>query len=123
MAEDLRRYLDVLREIIGHWDGSKRAIERRLGWASGRLTKLLSGQNELRVESLLEILAVIGVDPMDFYQTVHGEATVSEKILRKLSMVSPRPEPRISPSISEEELVQRIEAAVERAFAAKGRKA
>lgn len=121
MNDDLRRYLKVLKELVGGWDGSMREIERRLGWATGRLTKVLAGRVELQVHDLLAILEVLGVGPLDFYRMAYGKDSVSEQVLRKISALSPQPQPWTFPAISEEELVQRIEAAVERAFANRDR--
>lgn len=117
MNDDLRRYLNVLKELVGGWDGSMREIERRLGWATGRLTKVLAGRVELQVQDLLAILGVLGVEPLDFYRMAYGGDSVSAQVLRKISALSPQPQSWIFPAISEAELVQRIEAAVERAFA------
>lgn len=121
MNDDLRRYLNVLKELVGGWDGSMREIERRLGWATGRLTKVLAGRVELQVQDLLAILEVLGVEPLDFYRMAYGKDSVSEQVLRKISALSPQPQPWIFPAISEAELIQRIEAAVERAFANRDR--
>lgn len=88
-------------------DGSIRETERRLSWATGRLTKQLAGRVELQVQDLLAILAkleVPGAEPLDFYQMAYGNDSVSEQILRKISALSPRPQPWVFPLISEAEL-------------------
>ncbi|MFP5288855.1 MAG: helix-turn-helix domain-containing protein, partial [Thermoanaerobaculia bacterium] len=79
MASDiLRRYGAVLEDLLASKAMSRRAVETKLGWGRGTLTKILQGKNELKVGSLLEILRAMDVAPLDFYALVHGDAPSGE---------------------------------------------
>lgn len=73
-SEDLRRYGAVLEELLAVKAMSRRAVEKKLGWSQGTLTKLLQGKNELKVGSLLDILGALNVAPLDFYNRVHNDS-------------------------------------------------
>jgi transcriptional regulator with XRE-family HTH domain len=74
VSDVLRRYGAVLEDLLALKAMSKRAVENKLGWGRGTLTKILQGKNELKVGSLLEILRAMDVAPLDFYSLVHGDS-------------------------------------------------
>ncbi len=127
--DDIRRYTAVLDELIGRSRLTKSDVEQKLEWAKGRLTKLLQGTVELKVRHVLSILEVINVQPLHFYALVHRSAdsgqdsSPAERLISAFEKQGTHPQPLLLPStLTTEELEERIEQAVRRAFEGAGNK-
>jgi transcriptional regulator with XRE-family HTH domain len=68
-----RRLLEVLRNLIRILAFSHREIERRLGLKHSAVNRLLSGQVEARLELILGIVRVMGLDYAEFFSFVYPE--------------------------------------------------
>ncbi|MEO6191600.1 MAG: hypothetical protein ABIS20_01205 [Thermoanaerobaculia bacterium] len=118
MDEEIRRYIDVLQELISRSGTSKREIERSVGWAKSSLTKLLKGQWEIKLRQLLEVLQVLRVEPLVFFRLVYKEIPLSDRLMKELSQ-GHAPDPiLLPPAMSEEELDRRIEETVHKTIRA-----
>lgn len=119
----LRRYSTVLEDLLASKAMSRRAVESKLGWGRGTLTKILQGKNELKVGSLLEILRAMDVAPLDFYALVHGnalsgEAPIVSRILDSFGPPEPEAESLTLPrDLGRKELEAMIESTVRKVLA------
>src|SRR6202023_3990145 len=69
-----------------------REIERRVGWGGGYISRILKGRIELKVSTLLEILAVLEVHPVPFFRLVFPltpHSLESQATLRHIAASSP----------------------------------
>jgi transcriptional regulator with XRE-family HTH domain len=71
---ETQRLADVLRETIHRSKISQRQIERTLGQGKGYLSQLLSGNVDLKVKHVFAVLAVIGVEPEEFFQEIYDRS-------------------------------------------------
>ncbi len=69
--EDLR-IRSHLREALRKKGLPQREVERRLGLARGRLSRLLGGQARLSLRQALEILAAADFSAAEFFAEVYG---------------------------------------------------
>ena len=67
-----RRIAGLLRELIVQSGAPPETLEKRLGWESGRLSRLLDGSLRLRFEDVLEILPLLSTTPTDFFAWLYG---------------------------------------------------
>jgi hypothetical protein len=67
-----RRIAGLLRELIVQSGTALDAVERHLGWESGRLYGLLDGNVRLNFEDVLEILPLLNTTPPDFFAWLYG---------------------------------------------------
>lgn len=58
---------------------SKRTVERKLGWGSGTLTKVVKGDLELRLRHILAVAQVTGLDVTEFFQKTFPRRIDPEK--------------------------------------------
>ena len=123
-SEALRRYGTVLEDLLASKGMSRRAVESKLGWGRGTLTKILQGKNELKVGSLLEILRVMDVAPLDYYARVHGgeapsgQSPAVSRILDSFGPAEPEVESLTLPrDLGRKELESMIESVVLRLLA------
>jgi hypothetical protein len=52
-------------------------VQQQLGWGTTRISDLKANPSSLKMEDLLAILDLLGVDPMVFLERVHGKAELS----------------------------------------------
>jgi transcriptional regulator with XRE-family HTH domain len=117
MDADVERYLSALRQLIERSGRSFREVERRLGWPIGRLSRLLSGATSLKVGSVLDLLRGLGVEPLVFYQLVHGKEPAGWLEERLADGPQTQPAVVLPPAMTEGELERRLEEAVRIALA------
>ena len=67
---EVDRILMLLRLKIKDRGFTQVEIQEALNWKGSYVSQLLSRNKSLRVEQVLQILAVIGVEPFDFFCTV-----------------------------------------------------
>ena len=71
--KELDRYLSLLRNKIRESGFIQMEIQERLGWGRSYISQLLTKQKALRLEQVLLILKVIGVEPGEFFKELYGE--------------------------------------------------
>ncbi|HEX3127006.1 MAG TPA: hypothetical protein VH394_06725 [Thermoanaerobaculia bacterium] len=69
-ADDSRRLAELLALLVRVSGRSRRSIEEEMGLGSSGLSKILGGTVRLQVSHVLDILAVLQVDPGDFFRMV-----------------------------------------------------
>jgi hypothetical protein len=75
----------LLRTAIRVSDFTHREIEINLGWSGGSLSRLFSGEVELKIHHVLDILGVIQLPPGEFFQIAFPTEVVSPSpVLKRL---------------------------------------
>ena len=69
---DLEKMRFLLRQKITYSDFTQREVDLQCGWSPGSLSQLLQGRKALRVESVLQVLDVLGIEPGRFYAELYG---------------------------------------------------
>jgi transcriptional regulator with XRE-family HTH domain len=72
MHPEERRIAGLLRELIVQSGRHLETLEKRLGWESGRLARLLDGSQRLGFEEVLEILPLLETTPTEFFAWLYG---------------------------------------------------
>lgn len=67
VASDVDRVLTLIRNKIRERGFTQLEVQDMLGWGRSYISQLLTKQKALRLEQVLMILGVIGVDPCDFF--------------------------------------------------------
>jgi hypothetical protein len=67
--------LEHLAEIVARSHRSHRDIERAIGVGHGWLRLLFKGQTELKVRHIVDIAAVLGFEPGEFFREVYPAVT------------------------------------------------
>lgn len=65
---DSRRLAELLALLVRVSGRSRRSIEEEMGLGSSGLSKILGGTVRLQVSHVLDVLAVLQVDPGDFFR-------------------------------------------------------
>ena len=68
---EVDRYLTLLRNKIREKGFTQLQVQEALSWGRSYISQLLTKQKSLRVEQVLLILDVIGVDPRDFFAELY----------------------------------------------------
>ncbi len=68
---EVNRYLTLLRDKIREHGFTQLEVQETLGWGRSYISQLLTRQKNLRVEQVLLILSVIGIDPTDFFAELY----------------------------------------------------
>jgi transcriptional regulator with XRE-family HTH domain len=74
--KELDRILTLLRNKIREKGFTQLEVQETLGWGRSYISQLLTKQKSLRVEQVLLILNVIGVDPADFFAELYHIPTL-----------------------------------------------
>ena len=69
---ELNRYLTLIRNKIRERGFTQLEVQEALGWGRSYISQLLTKQKSLRVEQVLLILKVIGVDPVEFFAELYA---------------------------------------------------
>ena len=69
--EQVRWILDTLKVVLRLLDITNREIEGKLGWSHGYLSRIFSGNIELRVEHVIEISYHAGLSPAELFHLVY----------------------------------------------------
>lgn len=80
--EDVTRILAMLRDAVRFSNLPNREVERRLGSASGSLSRLFAGSGELKLRQILDILEIVGLPPANFFRVAFSEPDDSPESLR-----------------------------------------
>ncbi len=64
---DVDRVLTLLRNKIRERGFTQLEVQEMLGWGRSYISQLLTKQKALRLEQVLLILGVVGIDPSDFF--------------------------------------------------------
>ena len=67
VERELDRVLTLLRNKIRERGFTQLEVQEALGWGRSYISQLLTKQKSLRIEQVLLILNVIGVDPSEFF--------------------------------------------------------
>ncbi len=68
---EVERYLTLLRNKIREKGFTQLQVQEALSWGRSYISQLLTKQKSLRVEQVLLILDVIGIDPADFFAELY----------------------------------------------------
>ncbi len=71
LDQEVDRTLNLLRNKMRERRFTQQAVQDRLGWGRSYISQLLTKQKCLRVEQVLLILDVIGVEPAEFYTDLY----------------------------------------------------
>jgi transcriptional regulator with XRE-family HTH domain len=71
---DVDRVLTLLRNKIRERGFTQLEVQDLLGWGRSYISQLLTKQKALRLEQVLSILGVVGVDPGDFFAELYPGA-------------------------------------------------
>ncbi len=71
VERELNRYLTLLRSKIPERGFTQMEVQDALGWGRSYISQLLTKQKALRLEQVLLILKVIGVEPRAFFAELH----------------------------------------------------
>jgi transcriptional regulator with XRE-family HTH domain len=118
MDPETERLLNLVKVSLRILGISNRELARRLEMSPSYVSKLLSGSSELRLDHLVRICKVTGMDPGEFFALaypVRPTATATGAHLRTMlqgSYTSPPPAP--AKVFSEEEVQALLKAALER---------
>ena len=64
---EVDRYLVLLGNKIRAQGYTQLAVQEALGWGRSYISQLVTKQKQLRIEQVLAILNVIGIDPTEFF--------------------------------------------------------
>jgi transcriptional regulator with XRE-family HTH domain len=109
MKQQAQHMIDVLRATLRALGFTNREIESRLGVSRGYLTRLFSGQMELRFDHITEIAEAVGVDPDELFRLAFppSRKPASNDVMRLREKLGATPEPGSSPSSMEDLGLQR----------------
>ncbi len=71
IERELDRVLTLLRNKIRERGFTQLEVQEALGWGRSYISQLLTKQKSLRIEQVLLILNVIGVDPGEFFSELY----------------------------------------------------
>ena len=120
MDPETERLLNLVKVSLRILGVSNRELARRLAMSPSYVSKLLSGSSELRLDHLVRICKVTGMDPGEFFALaypVRPTATATGARLRTMlqGSLAPPPAPAAPAKVfSEEEVQAMLKAALER---------
>jgi len=76
VQKDIKRVLTLLRNKIRERGFTQIQVQAELKWGRSYISQLLTRQKGVRVDQILQILDVIGIDPADFYAELYHLGTV-----------------------------------------------
>lgn len=112
LAPDISSVLSYLELLIVSRKLSIRDFERRMKMSHGTMNRLFSGKLTLKLQTLLDMLQVLGIPARSFFAAVFSEAKETsedaENLLRRVQKLSfPEPTPTAVP-VSRVEIKQLI---------------
>lgn len=72
VEKEIDRILTLLRNKIREQGFTQLQVQAELEWGRSYISQLLTKQKSLRVEQVLRILDVIGVEPAEFFAELYG---------------------------------------------------
>jgi transcriptional regulator with XRE-family HTH domain len=111
MDSETQRLVNLVKVSLRILGVSNRELARRLEMSPSYVSKLLSGASELRLDHLIRICKVTGLDPGEFFALaypVRSSPTPTGLHLRSLMQGSYSPPPPPSAKVFSEEQVQEM---------------
>ena len=120
MKDQTARLSQVLKTAIGALGFSLREVERRLGLSRGYLTRLFAGEMDLKIDHVVDIAGVLGVEPEEIFHLAfpipQNEPTHAVARLREaFGATAPAAQPAAMSAI-EKEIEQIVNRALGKAF-------
>lgn len=69
---EVERFLSLIRNKIRERGFTQLEVQENLGWGRTYISQLLIRQKGLRVDQVISILGVIGIDPANFFAELYG---------------------------------------------------
>lgn len=91
-SREVDRFLTLLRNKIREQGFTQLEVQSELGWGKSYISQLLTRQKSLRVEQVLLILRVIGVEPEAFFAELYPAAFRASRFTAQLSPLLPQHE-------------------------------
>jgi transcriptional regulator with XRE-family HTH domain len=115
---EITRVTELLKTVVRVAGLSHREIEKRLGQSPGYLSRLFAGAIELKLKHIIDILAVIKVEPHEFFQLAYPRQTgVMSATARQardlLTLFPPGGEPERG-RVKQEEVDEMVRSAIRR---------
>ena len=88
-----RRLAELLSVLVRVSGRSRRSIEEEMGLGSSALSKILGGTVRLQVSHVLDILAVLQVDPAEFFHMAFPRRRLRQSPLLEKARPFLQPEP------------------------------
>lgn len=110
VKKDIQRALTLLRNKIRERGFTQLEVQAELNWGRSYISQLLTKQKGLRVDQILRILDVIGVEPADFYAELYHLGNYESGVRNYddfLDRSAVRGDTATPPESSDEELVLR----------------
>jgi transcriptional regulator with XRE-family HTH domain len=123
MDPETERLVNLVKVSLRILGVSNRELARRLGMSPSYVSKLLSGSSELRLDHLVRICKVTGLDPSEFFALAYpvrpaftATGARLQSLLQGLSPPPPPPPSSAAPAkvFSEDEVQSMLRAALER---------
>jgi transcriptional regulator with XRE-family HTH domain len=123
-ADDIEAARLLLRRLIRAQGLTLQEIDAKLQYARGYLSRIVNGETRLTYQHILDILRAIDVPPSLYFTTLHPPAprpSAEQPLLQELravldrllpSLPPPANPPEPLPTISDDDLQARIDAAV-----------
>ena len=80
----LEKIVNLLRSKMKEGGFTQVAVQKELGWKSSYISQIFSSTKSLRVDQMLQILAVIGLDPADFFREIFEPSSQDLETRRQL---------------------------------------
>jgi transcriptional regulator with XRE-family HTH domain len=125
MDSETERLVNLVKVCLRILGISNRELARRLGMSPSYVSKLLSGSSELRLDHLIRICKVTGLDPGEFFALAYpvrpATTATGTRLQTMLQMSAPAPPPATPAKVYREDEVQTLlHAALERLFKGSG---
>jgi transcriptional regulator with XRE-family HTH domain len=127
MEAETERLVNLIKVSLRILGVTNRELARRLGMSPSYVSKLLSGSSELRLDHLIRICQVTGLDPGEFFALaypVRGKTTSTgtrlRSLLQSVTPLAPPPPPAPKPMFSEEQVQEMLRAALEKLMKGEG---
>ncbi len=72
VERELDRCLTLLRDKIREQGFTQLEVQEALGWGRSYISQLLTRQKNLRIDQVVMIMNVIGVEPAEFFGELYG---------------------------------------------------
>ena len=95
VESEVDRCLTLLRNWIRERGFTQMDVQETLGWGRTYISQLLRKQKKLKVEQILLILDVIGIEPADFFGELYSGPGRRAIALRRLAEPAQRPWPEL----------------------------
>ena len=109
---ELDRVLALLRNKVRDQGFTQMEVQEVLGWGRSYISQLLTKQKTLRIDQILLILSVIGVDPAAFFSELYGGPPSSRPLIRAKGRRLPRAGARAPGSEVSRQELERLKALI-----------